>query len=57
MVSEGYPYFDIWPPGEREEYFVYEYLESFLPSVPTFGYDVGSEPPANSTSKPLQAAA
>ena len=44
VVSEGYPYFDIWPPGQRSEYFVYEYLEPFLPNVPTFGYDVGSEP-------------
>ncbi len=44
VVSEGYPYFDIWPSGQRSEYFVYEYLEPFLPNVPTFGYDVGSEP-------------
>ncbi len=44
VVSEGYPYFDIWPPGQRAEYFVYEYLEPFLPNAPTFGYDAGSEP-------------
>jgi len=44
VTSEGYPYFDIWPPGRRAEYFVYEYLEPFLLNVPTFGYDVGTEP-------------
>ncbi|MGE3492115.1 MAG: CHASE domain-containing protein [Vicinamibacterales bacterium] len=44
VTAEGYPYFDIWPPGRRADYFVYEYLEPFLPNVPTFGYDVGSEP-------------
>jgi signal transduction histidine kinase/DNA-binding response OmpR family regulator len=44
MTSEGYPYFDIWPAGQRDEYFVYEYLEPFLQNVPTFGYDVGTEP-------------
>jgi len=44
ITSEGYPYFDIWPPGRRAEYFVYDYLEPFLSNVPTFGYDVGTEP-------------
>jgi signal transduction histidine kinase/DNA-binding response OmpR family regulator len=44
MTAEGYPYFEIWPAGERSEYFVFEYLEPFLANVPTFGYDVGSEP-------------
>jgi signal transduction histidine kinase/DNA-binding response OmpR family regulator len=44
MTPEGYPYFDIWPAGDRPEYFVYEYLEPFMLNVPTFGYDAGSEP-------------
>ena len=44
VTPEGYPYFDIWPAERRSDYFVYEYLEPFLPNVPTFGYDVGSEP-------------
>jgi signal transduction histidine kinase/DNA-binding response OmpR family regulator len=44
LTSEGYPYFDIWPPGDRGEYFVYEYLEPFLANAPTFGYDAGTEP-------------
>jgi signal transduction histidine kinase/DNA-binding response OmpR family regulator len=44
LTSEGYPYFDVWPPGERSEYFVYEYLEPFLANGPTFGYDAGIEP-------------
>ncbi len=44
MTPEGYPYFDIWPEGNRPEYFIYEYLEPFMQNVPTFGYDVGSEP-------------
>jgi signal transduction histidine kinase/DNA-binding response OmpR family regulator len=43
-TDEGYPYFDIWPSGERAEYFVYEYIEPFLSNVPTFGYDVATEP-------------
>ncbi|MGH9383566.1 MAG: CHASE domain-containing protein [Vicinamibacterales bacterium] len=43
VTREGYPYFDIWPAGDRPEYFVYEFLEPFLPNAPTFGYDVGSE--------------
>jgi signal transduction histidine kinase/DNA-binding response OmpR family regulator len=43
MTPEGYPYFDIWPAGDRAEYFVYEYLEPFMQNAPTFGYDVGSE--------------
>jgi signal transduction histidine kinase/DNA-binding response OmpR family regulator len=44
LTPEGYPYFDIWPAGDRPDYFVYEYLEPFMPNVPTFGYDVGTEP-------------
>ena len=44
LTAEGYPYFDVWPAEERAEYFVYEYLEPFMPNAPTFGYDVGSEP-------------
>jgi signal transduction histidine kinase/CheY-like chemotaxis protein/HPt (histidine-containing phosphotransfer) domain-containing protein len=44
LTSEGYPYFDIWPPGARSEYFVFEYLEPFLPNAPTFGYDAATEP-------------
>jgi signal transduction histidine kinase/DNA-binding response OmpR family regulator/HPt (histidine-containing phosphotransfer) domain-containing protein len=43
VTPEGYPYFNIWPAGDRPEYFVYEYLEPFLPNAPTFGYDVGAE--------------
>jgi signal transduction histidine kinase/CheY-like chemotaxis protein len=44
ITPEGYPYFDIWPAGDRPEYFVYEYLEPFMPNVPTFGYDAGTDP-------------
>jgi signal transduction histidine kinase/DNA-binding response OmpR family regulator/HPt (histidine-containing phosphotransfer) domain-containing protein len=44
ITLQGYPYFDISPPGRRSEYFVYEYLEPFVPKSPTFGYDVGTEP-------------
>jgi signal transduction histidine kinase/DNA-binding response OmpR family regulator len=44
VTPEGYPYFDVWPAGDRPEYFVYEFLEPFMANVPTFGYDVGSEP-------------
>jgi signal transduction histidine kinase/DNA-binding response OmpR family regulator len=44
VTAEGYPYFEIWPAGDRSEYFVYEYLEPFLANSPTFGYDVGTDP-------------
>ena len=46
LTAEGYPYFDVWPPANRPEYFVYEFIEPFLLNVPTFGYDMASEPAA-----------
>ena len=44
LTPQGYPDFDIWPGGQRAEYFVYEYLEPFAPNAPALGYDLATEP-------------
>ena len=49
MLQDGFPNFDIWPAGDRPEYFVIEFLEPFAADAPTFGYDVGVEPARRAT--------
>lgn len=42
--SLGYPDFDIYPEGDREEYFVVDYIEPFEGNEKAFGFDLKSEP-------------
>lgn len=49
LNSKGYPDFNIYPDGERDEYFVIKYVEPFEGKEKALGFDLGSE------SKRLQA--
>jgi diguanylate cyclase (GGDEF)-like protein/PAS domain S-box-containing protein len=40
LVSQGYPAFDIMPAGERDEYWVIDYVEPMTGNEPAFGLDL-----------------
>ncbi len=40
----GYPSFNIYPEGERKEYFVVNYIEPFERNEKAFGFDLASNP-------------
>jgi PAS domain S-box-containing protein len=41
---KGYPDFAIKPAGDRQEYFIIEYIEPLAPNRPAMGFDVVSDP-------------
>lgn len=43
-VRIDYPDFDIYPAGERDEYYVVNYIEPFEENEKAFGFDLKSEP-------------
>ncbi len=44
LLPEGYPEFNIFPEGERPEYYVIKYLEPYKGYETRLGYDVKTEP-------------
>ena len=44
LSPKGYSDFDIFPEGERPEYFIVKYLEPFERNKKTFGFDLSSDP-------------
>ncbi len=46
LSPDGYPKFDIQPPGQRPEYWVIEYIEPMDPASPVFGLDIRERAPA-----------
>ena len=44
LRPEGSPGFDIHPPGERDEYWVIDYIEPIAERLPAFGLDIGTQP-------------
>ena len=46
MSPEGYPKFDVQPPGRRDEYWVIEYIEPMDPASVVFGLDIRERAPA-----------
>ncbi|CAG0965689.1 Phytochrome-like protein cph1 [Burkholderiales bacterium] len=43
LVPEGYPRFDIRPPGDRAEYLVADFVEPMVGNEAVFGFDVATQ--------------
>lgn len=44
LINEGYPDFSIMPEGQRDEYYVVNYVEPFVGNEAAFGFDLFSNP-------------
>lgn len=44
LAAEGYPEFDLRPPGDRPEYLIADYVEPMAGNLAVFGFDVATQP-------------